>query len=133
MRAGNPGSLRIGARLDRLPIGSFHRRVLWLIGLGMFLDACDIYLASGVLGSLVKSGWSDLPTNAWFLSATFMGMLVGTFSAGLLGDRYGRRFSYQSNLLLFGAASVAAASLRASERLFLVLDSKLPNPISNLI
>ncbi len=98
-----------GARLDRLPIGSFHRRVLWLIGLGMFLDACDIYLAGGVLGALVKSGWSDLAANASFMSATFLGMVCGTFAAGWLGDRYGRRFSYQANLLLFGLASVAAA------------------------
>ncbi len=102
-------SINAGARLDRLPIGSFHRRVLWLIGLGMFLDACDIYLAGGVLGALVKSGWSTMEANAAFLSATFLGMLVGTFSAGILGDRYGRRFSYQANLLLFGLASIAAA------------------------
>ena len=100
---------RAGARLDRLPIGSFHRRVLWLVGLGMFLDACDIYLAGGVLGSLVKSGWSDLAANARFMSATFLGMLCGTFAAGWLGDRYGRRTSYQVNLMLFGLASVAAA------------------------
>ena len=101
--------INAGARLDRLPIGAFHRRILWLIGLGMFLDACDIYLAGGVLGTLVKSGWSDLNANAAFLSATFLGMLAGTFAAGWLGDRYGRRFSYQLNLLVFGLASVAAA------------------------
>ena len=98
-----------GARLDRLPIGSFHRRVLWLVGLGMFLDACDIYLAGGVLGSLVKSGWSDLAANARFMSATFLGMLCGTFAAGWLGDRYGRRTSYQVNLMVFGLSSIAAA------------------------
>jgi putative MFS transporter len=75
----------------------------------MFLDACDIYMAPGVLGALVKSGWSDLATNATFLSATFIGMLIGTVSSGLIGDRFGRRFSYQFNLLIFGAASLAAA------------------------
>ncbi len=105
----HPARTNAGARLDRLPVGSFHRRVLWLVGLGMFLDACDIYLAGGVLGALVKSGWSDLATNASFMSATFMGMLCGTFAAGWLGDRYGRRFSYQFNLMLFGLASLAAA------------------------
>lgn len=106
---GTPQAIQAGARLDRLPIGTFHRRILWLIGLGMFLDACDIYLAGGILGSLVKSGWSDLALNASFLSATFLGMLAGTLAAGWLGDRYGRRFSYQLNLLLFGLASLAAA------------------------
>jgi putative MFS transporter len=101
--------INAGARLDRLPIGPFHRRILLLIGLGMFLDACDIYLAGGVLGSLVASGWSTLAANALFMSATFLGMLVGTLSAGYLGDRYGRRFSYQLNLLIFGLASIAAS------------------------
>lgn len=102
--------INAGARLDRLPVGSFHRRLLTLIGLGMFLDACDIYLAGGVLGSLVASGWSTLQLNAWFQSATFIGMLVGALFAGYLGDRFGRRFSYQLNLLIFGLASFAAAA-----------------------
>ncbi|KWV57629.1 MFS transporter [Bradyrhizobium macuxiense] len=98
-----------GARLDRLPFCAFHRRIILLIGTGMFLDACDIYMAPGVLSALIKSGWSDLATNATFLSATFIGMLIGTISSGLIGDRLGRRFSYQFNLLIFGGASVAAA------------------------
>lgn len=102
-------TINAGARLDRLPIGAFHRRVLWLIGLGMFLDACDIYSAGGILGSLVASHWSTLETNATFQSVTFLGMLVGTLSAGLLGDMFGRRFSYQINLLIFGLASLAGA------------------------
>jgi MFS transporter, putative metabolite:H+ symporter len=32
----------------------------FLIGAGMFLDAFELTLASGVLGALVKEGWSDL-------------------------------------------------------------------------
>ena len=102
------GNVNAGARLDRLPASAFHRRILLLIGTGMFLDACDIYLAPGVLGALVKSGWSDVAGNALFLSATFAGMLVGTLLSGFVGDRLGRRFSYQINLLIFGIGSLLA-------------------------
>ena len=102
-------TLHAGARLDRLPISSFHRRILWLIGGGMFLDSFDIYLAGGVLGALVKSGWSSIPLNAAFLSATFAGMLIGAFSAGVLGDAKGRKFTYQFNLAIFGIASFVGA------------------------
>ena len=103
------GAVNSGGRLDRLPISAFHYRVLGLVGAGMFLDAFEIYLAGGVLAALVKSGWSDLAHNGWFISITFAGMMVGAWFAGVFGDRYGRRFSYQLNLLIFGLASLAGA------------------------
>ncbi len=100
---------QIAARLDRLPILPFHRRILGLIGAGMFFDSFDIYLAGSVLGELVHEGWSDLATNGRFISATFAGMVIGAAGAGWLGDRYGRRFTYQFNLAVFGTASLACA------------------------
>ncbi|OTP79623.1 MFS transporter [Caballeronia sordidicola] len=102
-------TVHAGARLDRLPTSSFHRRILWLIGGGMFLDSFDIYLAGGVLGALSRSGWSSMTLNAAFLSSTFIGMLIGAFTAGLLGDAYGRKFTYQFNLAIFGIASIAGS------------------------
>ncbi len=98
-----------GARLDRLPISSFHRRIMWLIGAGMFFDGFDIYLAATVLGATLKSGFSTLGQNAEFVSLTFVGMMLGSFVTGFLGDRFGRRFNYQANLAIFGFASIAAA------------------------
>ncbi len=84
--------------------------MLWLIGAGMFFDSFDIYLAGSVLGQLVHNGWSTIPLNARFISATFIGMLIGAACAGVLGDRYGRKFTYQFNLGIFGIASFAAAA-----------------------
>ena len=92
-----------------MPIGSFHTRIMWLIGIGMFFDGFDIYVAGNVLGATLRSGFSTLPQNAMFISATFIGMMIGSFLTGFLGDRYGRRFTYQVNLLIFGLASIAAA------------------------
>jgi MFS transporter, putative metabolite:H+ symporter len=102
-------SVNSGGRLDRLPVGPFHRRIMLLVGIGMFFDGFDIYLAGSVLGVVLKTGFSTLPQNAAFVSATFVGMMLGSFGTGFLGDRYGRRFTYQFNLLLFGLASLAAA------------------------
>jgi hypothetical protein len=42
-------------RLDRLPICPFHRRILFLIGAGMFLDYFDAMLQGSVLGALTAS------------------------------------------------------------------------------
>jgi putative MFS transporter len=98
-----------GARLDRLPVSRFHYGLLGLIAAGMFLDGFEIYLQGGVLASLVSSGWSTPAMNANFISSTFAGMVVGAWLAGICGDRYGRRFAYQVNLLVFGLASLAGA------------------------
>jgi putative MFS transporter len=98
-----------GGRLDRLPISAFHRRVMGLIGIGMFFDGFDIYLIATVLGAMLRSGFSTLGQNAQFIAATFLGMMLGSFATGFLGDRYGRRFTYQANLAIFGSASLASA------------------------
>lgn len=98
-----------GPRLDRLPISSFHRHIIWLIGVGMFFDGFDIYVAATVLGATLRSGFSTIRQNAEFVSVTFLGMMVGSFLTGFLGDRYGRRFTYQANLAIFGVASIVAA------------------------
>ena len=102
-------TVNIGARLDRLPISPFHYRIFWLIAAGMFFDGYDLYVAGPVLGAAVQSKFSTLAQNGWFLSLTFVGMTLGSLLAGFLGDRFGRRFTYQFNLMIFGFASLAAA------------------------
>lgn len=99
----------VAARLDRVPTHSFHTRLLGLVGGGMFIDNFDIYIAGSVLVVLLHSGWSTLASNAAFVSSTFAGMMIGTFAAGLIGDRYGRKLTFQINLAIFGIASLGAA------------------------
>ena len=102
-------AVNAGARLDRLPISSFHYRIFWLVGAGMFFDGYDLYVAGGVLASTIQTKFSTLPQNLQFLSLTFVGMTIGSFVTGFVGDKFGRRFTYQINLLVFGLASLAAA------------------------
>jgi putative MFS transporter len=102
-------AVNAGARLDRLPISPFHYRIFWLVGAGMFFDGYDLYIAGGVLASAIQTKFSTLPQNLQFISITFVGMTLGSLITGFVGDKYGRRFTYQINLLIFGLASLAAA------------------------
>ncbi|MGA7804985.1 MFS transporter [Bradyrhizobium sp.] len=102
-------AVNAGARLDRLPISPFHYRIFALVGAGMFFDGYDLYVAGGVLASTIQSKFSTLPQNLQFISLTFVGMTLGALITGFVGDRMGRRFTYQINLLIFGLASLAAA------------------------
>ncbi len=102
-------TVNAGARLDRLPISSFHYRIFWLVGAGMFFDGYDLYVAGGVLAATLNTKFSTLHENLQFLSITFVGMTLGSLITGFVGDAFGRRFTYQINLLIFGLASLAAA------------------------
>ncbi len=99
----------VSGRMDNIPISRLHYKMLWLIGLGIFLDGFDVYLSGGVLGVLLKSGWSTINLNATFISVTFVGLLIGSLLTGFVGDSMGRKFAYQLNLLIFGLASLVAA------------------------
>src|SRR6478735_1994390 len=102
-------AVNAGARLDRLPVSSFHYRIFWLVGAGMFFDGYDLYVAGGVLASAIQTKFSTVPQNLQFISLTFVGMTLGALITGFVGDKFGRRFTYQINLLIFGLASLAAA------------------------
>ena len=98
-----------GPRMDRLPLSPWHYRLIALIAAGMFVDAFEIYSGGAVLASMLGSGWSTLTMNATFVSVTMIGLVCGAWLAGVLGDRFGRRFCYQANLALFGISSRLAA------------------------
>ena len=102
-------SANAGPRMDRLPISAWHYKLVTLITAGLFIDAFELYSGGGVLAALVQSGWSTVAVNASFASVTLAGLVGGAWLAGILGDRFGRRFCYQANLALFGFASVAGA------------------------
>jgi putative MFS transporter len=102
-------SANAAARLDRLPVGAFHFGIFWLVGAGMFFDGYDLYVGTNVLPAVLQSGFSTPGLNADFISKTFLGMTIGALVAGFVGDRYGRRFTYQVNLAIFGLASLAAS------------------------
>ena len=81
-------AISVEARLDRLPVTGLHRKVFNLIGVGMFFEGFDIYIAASVLGATYKTGFSTLEQNGLFISMTFVGMTLGALLTGFLGDRY---------------------------------------------
>src|SRR5215475_12848877 len=102
-------SANAGARLDRLPVGSFHYMIFALVGAGMFFDGYDLYVGATVQPALLQWNFSTEALNVVFMSRMFLGMTIGALVAGFVGDALGRRFTYQINLAIFGLASLAAA------------------------
>jgi putative MFS transporter len=103
------------ARLDRLPVTPFHRRLLWVSGLGWMFDAMDILLVGTVIAA-VTDLWKMSPQTAGLIiSANLAGMFVGAALAGALADRFGRKRIFILTLLTYslltGLSSLAWSAL----------------------
>lgn len=100
---------QIGARLERLPYGAFHRRLLFMGGLGYSFDAMDAAVLAFVLPALMTE-WSLTSMDAGVLaSATYIGYFFGALVAGTAGDLIGRRTIMMGALAIFCTASLISA------------------------
>jgi putative MFS transporter len=99
----------IGRRLDRLPIGRVHRRVVVAIGLGLFFEVYEIFLSSTIATALKTQYGLGGTALQLLLASTFLGMFVGAAVFGRLADRVGRRRAFLLNLVWFSVWSVIAA------------------------
>lgn len=99
----------IGARMDRLPLSSFHYRIFAIIGLSLLITGFLSYSGNVVLAKLVSNGWSNNYLNAAFTSAMMLGYFIGSLLGGFIGDYIGRRKAFRINLLIVGFSATAAS------------------------
>ncbi len=110
----------LAARLDRLPLSRFHRRVLFGIAFAFFFELADLNTFAYAATGLEKYLGMSVATIADITSASFAGMFIGAAVGGGVADRLGRRraliwavlwFSLFSllNAAAWNAASIAVA------------------------
>ena len=96
-------------RLNRLPFGREHGKLLVGSGIGWALDAMDVGLISYVMAALAATWKLENTQLSWIGSIGFVGMMIGAAVGGLLADRLGRRNVFALTLLVYGLATGAAA------------------------
>jgi putative MFS transporter len=97
------------ARLDRVPLNSFHWKLLITSGLGWMFDAMDVLLI-GFLVAPITREFALAPAQVGLVaSAGFVGMFLGAAISGRLADRYGRRLIFQATLILFSVGAILSA------------------------
>src|SRR6202140_125058 len=99
----------VGNALDEAKISPLHRRVVGLIAAGYFFDVIDFTVFGALVPFLLQSKFATGAEVAAIGSATIFGMFFGTAGQGEFSDRFGRRFIYQFNLLLFGTFTILGA------------------------
>jgi putative MFS transporter len=99
----------VGASMDDARLSPIHYRVFALVAAGYFFDVVDYVILGSLVPDMVRSGFATPAQIATVASATLFGLFIGTVAQGEFTDRFGRKTVYQFNLLLYGAATIAAA------------------------
>jgi putative MFS transporter len=80
-----------------------------VVGLALFFDLYDVFLA-GVIGVVITSSFGlDKTMLPYVISASFAGMFIGATCMGFVADRYGRRFAFFLNLTIYSIFTLLGA------------------------
>jgi putative MFS transporter len=99
----------IGRRLDNLPVGPVHRKVVIAIGLGLFFEVYEIFLSSTIATALKTQYGLGGTVLQVLMASSFLGMFIGSAAFGRIADRIGRRKAFLINLVWFSVWSVIGA------------------------
>jgi AAHS family 4-hydroxybenzoate transporter-like MFS transporter len=95
--------------LEERPWGSVQVLVMVLTAFTVIIDGVDGQLL-GIAIPAIMADWKVARSAfAPVLAAGFVGMMIGGAVAGIVGDRWGRRFALACSVIVFGLATIGAS------------------------
>jgi MFS transporter, putative metabolite:H+ symporter len=102
-------STAIGARLDGLPLTRRHLGIAAIVGVGIFFDFYEVFLA-GTLSAVLQRDFDVTGTDLKLvLASAFVGMFIGAITMGRVADRLGRRRAFFLTLSIYSFFTILAA------------------------
>jgi AAHS family 4-hydroxybenzoate transporter-like MFS transporter len=105
LRLADAGSIDIGKHLDLGPFTGMQKTIVFLAALSIVMDGFDGQLIGYAIPLILKEWNLSKAAFAPVVAAGLIGMGVGSASAGLFADRFGRRWAVISSVLVFGVAT----------------------------
>jgi MFS transporter, putative metabolite:H+ symporter len=96
-------------RLDRLPIGRFHKVMLVALSFAYFFEFADINSFATTAPKLIKLWGLTVNQIAYVTSLSFVGMFLGSLVASWMADRWGRKTALLATTLFFSVFSLLSA------------------------
>lgn len=103
----DPGSADVGDLLDNGPFTSMQKFVVMLAALSIVMDGFDGQLIGFAIPMMIQEWGITREAFAPAVASGLIGMGIGSASAGLFADRYGRRMAVIVSVFVFGTATCA--------------------------
>ncbi|MEB3960220.1 MFS transporter [Streptomyces kunmingensis] len=95
-------------RLDRLPIGRFHKLTLLAVSFAYFFEFADINSFATTAPKLIDLWGITVDQVAYVTSLSFVGMFIGSIAGGTVADRWGRKRALLLTTFFFAFFSFAS-------------------------
>lgn len=105
--------------MNDAPLNTFHRKVTFLSGMGVFLEGYDFTNIASALIFLVPYFQLKPAQIALVATSTYVGTIVGAISIGYLADRFGRRSMYMADIILYALFALLSAFANSYEVLII--------------
>ncbi|MFE9580725.1 MFS transporter [Nocardia sp. NPDC006044] len=96
-------------RLDELPVRPIHRKLVALVGAGLFFDLYELFLAGTITGVLKQQMHLSTFQLSGILASAFAGQFLGALVIGRLSDVFGRRRMFMVNIALYSGFTLLGA------------------------
>lgn len=104
----------VAARLDRLPVTSIHRRIMWIIGIVFFFELGDLNTFAFASPAIMKQWHLSVTTISHIVSWTFFGMFLGAVTGGWLSDCLGRKKALLITTAWYSSFSLLNAAVQGT-------------------
>src|SRR3984957_386163 len=106
-RRPRPGPL---ARLDRIPVWPYERKLLWVVGAGYFFAFFDIVTISFAAPVIATQFHVSKSTVTLSVTSSLIGYIIGALANSTIADKWGRKLSLTVSVAVFSVGTILAAT-----------------------
>jgi putative MFS transporter len=108
----------ISARLERLPLTSWYRRIMLIVGMAGFFDAFDALTIAFVLPVLIPLWHIEPGRIGALISIGYVGQLIGALGLSWMAERFGRLSVLRWSIAIYALFNLACAFAWSYDSLF---------------
>jgi len=106
---GRRGKDSVTARLDRLPVWPYERKLLWIVGAGYFFAFFDIVTISFAAPVIATQFHVSKATVTLSVTSSLVGYIIGAFADSTIADKWGRTLGLSISVAVFSIGTILAA------------------------